>query len=50
MAALLPALAREIPMLPAALSEDELAAFHEDESAALVEDRRRGSTLSAADC
>jgi hypothetical protein len=31
-------------LLPAALSEDEVAAFHEDESAALVEDRRRGST------
>jgi hypothetical protein len=37
-------------LLPAALSEDLAAAFHDDESAAVVGDRRRGSTsIHAAD-
>ena len=34
------------PVLPAPLSEDRAAAFHEDESAALVGDRRSGSTAT----
>jgi hypothetical protein len=39
------------PLLPAELSEDRAAAFHEDESAALADDRRRAvtSTHSADD-
>ena len=38
-------------LLPAALSEDLAAAFHDDESSAVVGDRRRGSTsIHAAGC